>query len=107
MRVVSKPLAPAAPPAAARPQTTPVEKPVTSQQPQPRATGERAQTATAAAIDRDPFPKAPVVPFPVEAATPAITSIVSLLMVAGVPSILVAPDRSVKFVSDDAKRLFD
>jgi hypothetical protein len=65
------------------------------------------QTATAPAVDPDPFPKAPILPFPVEAATPAITSIVSLLMVAGVPSILVAPDRSVKYVSDDAKKLFD
>ncbi|HEV8431870.1 MAG TPA: HAMP domain-containing sensor histidine kinase [Thermoanaerobaculia bacterium] len=68
---------------------------------------ERVQTATVPIADIDPFPKAPVVPFPVEAATPAITSIVSLLMVAGVPSILVAPDRSVKYVSDDAKKLFD
>jgi hypothetical protein len=58
-------------------------------------------------MEVDPFPKAPVVPFPVEAATPAITSIVSLLMVAGVPSILVAPDRTVKYVSEDAKKLFD
>jgi hypothetical protein len=68
---------------------------------------ERVETATAPMVDIDPFPKAPVVPFPVEAATPAITSIVSLLMVAGVPSILVAPDRSVKYVSDEAKKLFD
>ncbi len=55
----------------------------------------------------DPFPKAPVVPFPVEAATPAITSIVNLLVASGVPSVLVAPDRNVKFVSDEAKKLFD
>jgi hypothetical protein len=68
---------------------------------------ERVQTATAPAVELDPFPKAPVVPFPVEAATPAITSIVSLMMIAGVPSILVAPDRSVKYVSDEAKKLFD
>jgi signal transduction histidine kinase len=63
--------------------------------------------ATAAEVELDPFPKAPVVPFPVESATPAITSIVNLLVVAGVPSILVGADRSVKFVSDDAKKLFD
>lgn len=68
---------------------------------------ERVETATAPSVEMDPFPKAPVVPFPVEAATPAITSIVSLMMVAGVPSILVAPDRSVKYVSDEAKKLFD
>lgn len=72
-----------------------------------RAISERVQTATAPMVDIDPFPKAPIVPFPVEAATPAITSIVSLMMVAGVPSILVAPDRTVKYVSDEAKKLFD
>jgi len=96
--------APSAPPKA-----TSVEKPVTSPAPQSRVSSERAQTAAATAprVDPDPFPKAPVVPFPVEAATPAITSIVSLLMVAGVPSILIAPDRSVKYVSDEAKKLFD
>ncbi len=55
----------------------------------------------------DPFPKAPIVPFPVEAATPAITSVVNLLVAAGVPSILLGPDRTVKFVSDQAKTLFD
>jgi histidine kinase/DNA gyrase B/HSP90-like ATPase len=55
----------------------------------------------------DPFPKAPVVPFPVEAATPAITSVVNLLVAAGVPSVLIGPDKSIKFVSDEAKTLFD
>jgi hypothetical protein len=55
----------------------------------------------------DPFPKAPILPFPVEASTPAITSVVSLLVAAGVPSVLIGPDRSVKFVSDDAKRVLD
>ena len=60
-----------------------------------------------ASVALDPFPKAPVVPFPVESATPAITSVVNLLVAAGVASILLGPDRSVKFVSDEAKRLFD
>jgi hypothetical protein len=87
--------------APAEKKAAPVDRPV--------PTAERVQTATAPApiIEIDPFPKAPVVPFPVEAATPAVTSIVSLMMVAGVPSILVAPDRSVKYVSDEAKKLFD
>jgi hypothetical protein len=79
-------------------------------QPQPSASRQPVTTAATAAkpeVEIDPFPKAPVVPFPVEAATPAITSIVNLLVVAGVPSILVGADRSVKFVSDDAKKLFD
>lgn len=93
-------------------------------QPQPTAakTGEtpvvhatapvpRSGEATAAVPQEnphpDPFPKAPVVPFPVEAATPAITSIVNLLVAAGVGSVLIGPDKGVKFVSDEAKKLFD
>jgi signal transduction histidine kinase len=55
----------------------------------------------------DPFPKAPVVQFPVESASPAITSVVNLLVATGGASILIGPDRTVKFVSDDARRLFD
>jgi hypothetical protein len=54
----------------------------------------------------DPFPKAPIVPFPVESASPAITSVVSVLVASGVACVLIGPDRSVKFVSDEAKRLF-
>lgn len=63
--------------------------------------------AQAHAPEPDPFPKAPILPFPVESASPAITSVVNLLVAAGVPSILLGPDRSVKFVSDEAKRIFD
>jgi hypothetical protein len=63
--------------------------------------------ATASVPQRDPFPKAPILPFPVESASPAITSIVNLLVTAGVASVLLGPDRTVKFVSDEAKRLFD
>jgi signal transduction histidine kinase len=55
----------------------------------------------------DPFPKAPIVPFPVESTSPAITSVVNLLVATGGASILTGPDRTVKFVSDDAKKLFD
>src|SRR6266540_36995 len=62
---------------------------------------------THAAHALDPFPKAQVVPFPVEAASPAVTSVVDLLVAAGVPAILLGPDKSVKFVSDQAKGLFD
>lgn len=70
-------------------------------------TGEATAPAAQEAPHPDPFPKAPVVPFPVEAATPAITSIVNLLVAAGVASVLVGPDKGVKFVSDEAKKLFD
>lgn len=72
----------------------------------PRPDSGRHAVVAAAHIE-DPFPKAPVVPFPVESASPAITSVVNLLVAAGGASILLGPDRTVKFVSDDAKRLFD
>ena len=61
----------------------------------------------APAVALDPFPKAPVVPFPYESASLAITSVVNLLVAAGVPAILLGHDRSVKYVSDEAKKLFD
>jgi signal transduction histidine kinase len=66
-----------------------------------------SQAAAQPEPEIDPFPKAPILPFPVESASPAITSVVNLLVAAGVPSILLGPDRSVKFVSDEAKRVFD
>ncbi|HUP62678.1 MAG TPA: HAMP domain-containing sensor histidine kinase [Thermoanaerobaculia bacterium] len=65
------------------------------------------QSAPAHTREPDPFPKAPIVPFPVESASPAITSVVNLLVAAGVPSILLGPDKGVKFVSDGARRVFD
>lgn len=64
-------------------------------------------TATAPKVEEDPFPKAPILPFPVESASPAVTSVVNLLVATGGASVLLGPDRSVKFVSDDAKKLFD
>ena len=67
----------------------------------------RTSEATAKAIDHDPFPKAPVINFPVESASPAITSVVNLLVASGVATILLGPDRAVKFVSDEARRIFD
>lgn len=63
--------------------------------------------ATAQAIEPDPFPKAPIINFPVESASPAITSVVNLLVASGVASVLLGPDRTVKFVSDEARRIFD
>jgi signal transduction histidine kinase len=85
---------PAAPPSAPPPAAAPASQP-------------RTAAAVAPAIEQDPFPKAPIVPFPVESASPAITSVVNLLVASGVPAVIVGPDRTVKFVSDEAKRLFD
>lgn len=67
----------------------------------------RQRTAAAPELEQDPFPKAPILPFPVESASPAITSVVNLLVASGVAAVIVGPDRSVKFVSDAAKKLFD
>jgi hypothetical protein len=63
-----------------------------------------AREATAPQLD--PFPKAPVVPFPLESASPAVTSIANVLIAAGVAAIVLGPDRSVKFITDEAPRLF-
>lgn len=88
--------------------------PEVSVQPPPSAPTARRSTSSSGAHaaaeptrEEDPFPKAPVLPFPVESASPAITSVVNLLVAAGVPSVLLGPDRSVKFVSDEARRIFD
>ncbi len=97
---------PAAPPPAAPAQTSPHAAAPTAAAPRTEAPPARSATATAPAIDHDPFPKAPVVPFPVGAASLAVTSIVDLLVATGVAAAFLAPDRSVKFVSEDARALF-
>jgi hypothetical protein len=63
-------------------------------------------TAAAPAEIPEEFPKAPVLQFPVESASPAITSVANVLIAGGVPGIVIGPDRSVKFVTDEAKKLF-
>ncbi|HEV7920439.1 MAG TPA: HAMP domain-containing sensor histidine kinase [Thermoanaerobaculia bacterium] len=75
--------------------------------PQPAPMPRSSSPAAAPAVALDPFPKAPVVQFPMESASLAITSIVNLLVASGVPTVLLGADRSVKFVSDEAKKLFD
>lgn len=82
-------------------------RPASAATPEARAAGSHSAPQTFNAHALDPFPKAPIVPFPVESASPAITSVVSVLVAAGVPSILVGPDGTVKFVSDAARKLFD
>src|SRR5689334_10831318 len=62
--------------------------------------------ATAPAELPEEFPKAPVLHFPVESASPAITSVANVLIAGSVAGIVIGPDRSVKFVTDEAKKLF-
>jgi hypothetical protein len=83
----------------------PVTRAPARRAPAPESSAPAQQASSNLALD--PFPKAPIVPFPLESSSLAITSVVNLLVAAGVPSILLAADRSVKFVSDEAKRLFD
>ena len=92
-----------------RKKTNAVEPAAVAPQPksEARTTPAVSQAATAPAIEPDPFPKAPIINFPVESASPAITSVVHLLVASGVASVLIGPDRSVKFVSDEARRIFD
>jgi Signal transduction histidine kinase len=45
-------------------------------------------------------------PFPVESASPAITSLANVIMAAGAPAIVLSADRGVKFITEEAKRLF-
>jgi Histidine kinase-, DNA gyrase B-, and HSP90-like ATPase len=73
----------------------------------PPAPAQSSTTVHAHAHAVDPFPKAPILPFPVESVSPAVTSVVDLLIATGAASILLGPDKSVKFVSDTAKSLFD
>jgi len=65
-----------------------------------------AATAAATAPEPEPFPKAPLLPFPVESASPAITSVANVIIAAGAPAILLGADRAVKFVTEEAKKLF-
>lgn len=92
---------------ALKPELSGAPAPPPARSPLPAAGGGGAPLKTDNAYALDPFPKAPILPFPVESASPAVTSVVSLLVASGVASILLGPDKSVKFVSDEAKALFD
>ena len=94
---VLPPPAPAAPPPV-------VSKPAGESTATRRSGG--AATAAAPAPEPEPFPKAPLLPFPVESASPAITSVANVIMAAGAPAIVLGADRAVKFITEEAKRLF-
>ena len=66
--------------------------------------GTQAAAAVAHAVDE--FPKAPVVPFPVEASSPAVTAIANVLIATGVAAIVLGSDRGVKFSTPEVQNLF-
>lgn len=67
-------------------------------------TGARGDGPGAERMDES-FPKAPIVPFPLEATSLALTSIHEILTSADVPGILLGSDGRVRYASDDAKRI--
>ena len=69
----------------------------------PTIASREAATGTAHAVD--PFPKAPVLTFPVEATSPAATSISEILAATKLPAALVSPDGSLRFISEEGKQL--
>ena len=94
---------PAEPPA---PPTPPPPTPVGESTATRRSAGPAAAAATAPAQEPEPFPKAPLLAFPVESASPAITSVANVIMAAGAPAIVLGADRTVKFITEEAKKLF-
>jgi signal transduction histidine kinase len=86
--------------------SAPPPQPAPSPSPAPSVPTAAAAAATAPAALPEEFPKAPVLHFPVESASPAITSVANVLIAGGVAAIVIGPDRTVKFVTDEAKKLF-
>lgn len=86
--------------------TAPPRPPTPRESAPPRNKNAQAAIATATAPEPEPFPKAPLLPFPVESASPAITSLANVIMAAGAAAIVLSADRSVKFITEEAKRLF-
>ena len=105
-----KPKQSAAKSEAAPPPPAPAAPPPVVSKPAGESTATRrsggAATAAAPAPELEPFPKAPLLPFPVESASPAITSVANVIMAAGAPAIVLGADRAVKFITEEAKRLF-
>jgi len=105
-----KTAAPPPPPAAPIPPPAVTPPPPVASKPVGESTATRrsggAATAAAPAPEPEPFPKAPLLPFPVESASPAITSVANVIMAAGAPAIVLGADRAVKFVTEEAKKLF-
>lgn len=87
-------------------QASPPPKPAADGGGSRRSAGPATAAATLPAPEPEPFPKAPLLPFRVESASPAITSVANVIMAAGAPAIVLGADRAVKFVTDEAKKLF-
>lgn len=77
-------------------------------QPAPASSAQtNAQVAVAPEPINDPFPKAPVVPFRLEATSLAMTNMYEVLAAGRVPAVLLTADRTIKYVSDEARELLN
>ncbi len=95
--VVPKPAAPQPEP----PKAAPAAPPPAAAAPAQSSTGTK-QAALATKPMAEPFPKAPIVPFPVESTSFAPSSICDVLTAAKLPSLLVGSDRTIKYCSGEA-----
>jgi signal transduction histidine kinase len=100
-----RPAAPPAQPAATKP-AAPAPEPAKPAPPPPVAASAPAPAVAKQALatkpSAEPFPKAPIVPFPVESTSFAPSSICDVLTAARLPSLLVGSDRAVKYCSGEA-----
>ncbi|MBI2214896.1 MAG: sensor histidine kinase [Acidobacteria bacterium] len=88
---------PAPPPEA--PKAPPAASPATAP---PAAAAGVKQAVLATKPAAEPFPKAPIVPFPVESTSFAPSSICDVLTAAKLPALLIGSDRAVKYCSGEA-----
>lgn len=98
-----------APVAKAKPASTPPPSPPpTPAAPAPAQMGSSSARAGAAIAEPvfEPFPKAPIVPFPVEATSLAITSVCDVIAAANVAAVVIGADRGIRYVSEEARKLF-
>ena len=54
----------------------------------------------------DEYPQSAISSLPMDNATSAITSVTNVLVAAGAPAVVIAADRTIKFVTDDLRKLF-
>lgn len=91
--------------AKAKAASPPPSQPASSASSAPVTGSQRAEAAMAEPVF-EPFPKAPIVPFPVESTSLAITSVCDVIAAADVAAVVVGADRSIRYVSEEARKLF-
>lgn len=73
----------------------------------PSASSRSETGALATKPSEDLFPEAPIVKFPVESTSVALTNIREILSIARVPSLLLTSDHQLRYLSEEASKLLD